>query len=109
MWFDVDILVSDGAKAQSPSYWLPCCMLFSKLCCISSDESIFQFDGFHLHFISLFLEKYHLYIILLADLSLLFLFPPHVVGLGFDFLSAPGTFLILSQSNLPSMTVHLSL
>lgn len=72
-------------------------------------KSIFQFDGFHLHFISLFLEKYHLYIILLADLSLLFLFPPHVVGLGFDFLSAPGTFLILSQSNLPSMTVHLSL
>lgn len=41
-------------------------------------KSIFQFDGLHLHFISLFLgKKYHLYIILLADLSLLFL--PHLV------------------------------
>lgn len=33
-----------------------------------------------------FWKKYHLYIILLADLSLLFLSPLHVVGRGFDFL-----------------------
>lgn len=55
-----------------------------------------------------FWKKHYLYITVLADLSLLFLSPPCVVGPGSDFLSALGIFLILSRSNLPSVTVHLS-
>lgn len=71
-------------------------------------RSIFQFDGFHLHFISLFLEKIPFVHHFLC--SLVFIIPFPISGGGARiWFSLSAWYISHPQSNLPWVTVHPSL